>query len=188
MRAGAEMSPEEFGALMERMNMVKMNELRVRVDEFVRDPATAAALKPWYALFCKRPCFHDEFLQAFNEPGVQLVDTDGKGVERITGNSVVVDGVEYRVDCLIYATGFEVGTAFTRRIGYDLTGRDGRSLSAYWADDMRSLHGMHVHGFPKRIHRRGQTRRLHRQLRAPGRGVREAVEVHHRPRPRRRRA
>ena len=79
---------------------------------------------------------------------MQLVDTDGKGVERITGNSIVVDGVEYRVDCLIYATGFEVGTAFTRRIGYDLTGRDGRSLSAYWADDMRSLHGMHVHGFP----------------------------------------
>ena len=148
MRVGAEMSPEEFGALMERMNMVKMNELRARVDEFVQDPATAEALKPWYALFCKRPCFHDEFLQAFNEPGVQLVDTDGKGVERITVNSVVVDGVEYGVDCLIYATGFEVGTAFTRRIGYDLTGRDGRSLSAYWADDMRSLHGMHIHGFP----------------------------------------
>jgi cation diffusion facilitator CzcD-associated flavoprotein CzcO len=147
-RAGAEKSPEEFGAMMERMNMVKMNELRSRIDELVQDPATAEGLKPWYALFCKRPCFHDQFLQAFNEPGVQLVDTDGKGVERITENSLVVAGVEYEVDCLIYATGFEVGTAFTRRIGYDLIGRDGRKLSEYWANDMITLHGMHTHGFP----------------------------------------
>ena len=147
-QAGADLSPAELGALMERLNVVKMNELRARVDELVRDPATAAALKPWYALFCKRPCFHDEYLQAFNDPAVELVDTDGKGVERITENSVVVGGVEYAVDCLIYATGFEVGTAYTRRAGYDLTGRDGRTLSAYWADGMRSLHGMHVHGFP----------------------------------------
>jgi len=148
MKAGAEISPEEFGALMERMNMGKMNELRTRVDEHVQDPATAAALKPWYALFCKRPCFHDEFLQAFNEPAVKLVDTDGKGCERITENAVVVDGVEYEVDCLIYATGFEVGTAFTQRIGYELIGRDGRKLSAHWGEDMRSLHGTHTHGFP----------------------------------------
>ena len=147
-RAGGDLSPTELGALMERLNVVKMNELRARVDEVVRDPATAAALKPWYALFCKRPCFHDEYLQAFNDPAVQLVDTDGKGVERITENSVLVGGVEYAVDCLIYATGFEVGTAYTRRAGYDLTGRDGRTLSAYWADGMRSLHGMHVDGFP----------------------------------------
>ncbi|MDA8627632.1 NAD(P)/FAD-dependent oxidoreductase [Pseudomonadales bacterium] len=148
MKEGAEMSPEEFGALMERMNMDKMNELRARVDELVQDPATAAMLKPWYALFCKRPCFHDEFLQAFNEPAVQLIDTDGKGCERITEKGVVVDGVEYEVDCLIYATGFEVGTAFTQRIGYELTGRDGLKLSESWADDMRSMHGMHAHGFP----------------------------------------
>jgi cation diffusion facilitator CzcD-associated flavoprotein CzcO len=148
-QAGKEMSPEEFGALMERMNMVKMNELRARIDEHVKDPDTAEALKPWYALFCKRPCFHDQYLRAFNEPGVQLVDTDGKGIERITEDSLVVAGVEYEVDSIIYATGFEVGTEFTRRIGYDITGRDGRKLSEYWPGrSMITLHGMHVHGFP----------------------------------------
>ena len=147
-QARDELSPEEFGVLMERMNVVKMNELRVRIDEHVEDADTAAALKPWYALFCKRPCFHDDYLKAFNEPAVQLVDTDGRGVERITANSIIVADAGYEVDCLIYATGFEVGTAFTQRIGYDLIGRDGRKLSEYWSDSMISLHGMHVHGFP----------------------------------------
>ena len=82
-------------------------------------------LKAWYRQLCKRPCFHDEYLQAFNEPGTHLVDTDGKGVERITETGVVAAGGEYEVDCIIYASGFEVGTEYTRRAGFDPIGRDG---------------------------------------------------------------
>ena len=73
------------------------------------DPATAEALKPYYRQFCKRPCFHNEYLEPFNRPNVTLVDTKGKGVERITKKGVVVEGREYELDCLIYASGFEVG-------------------------------------------------------------------------------
>ena len=61
---------------------------------------------------------------------------------------MVVGGVEYEVDCIIYASGFEVGTPFERRAGYDTRGRDGVQLSDYWADGMRTLHGQHVNGFP----------------------------------------
>ncbi|MEZ5340956.1 MAG: hypothetical protein R2706_05775 [Acidimicrobiales bacterium] len=118
------------------------------VDELVHDEATAEALKPWYRQLCKRPCFHDEYLQAYNEPGTYLIDTDGKGVERITETAVVVDGVEYEVDLLIYASGFEVGTDYARRSGFDLVGRNGRRLSEHWADGMLSLHGIHMAGFP----------------------------------------
>ncbi|MFX9630929.1 hypothetical protein ABTO69_20470, partial [Acinetobacter baumannii] len=75
-------------------------------------------------------------------------DTDGKGVEKITDNGVIVAGKEYELDCLIYASGFEVGTEYKRRAGFDLTGRDGTKLSDYWAEGMRSKHGIHVHGFP----------------------------------------
>ncbi|MBL6617883.1 MAG: monooxygenase, partial [Reyranella sp.] len=102
----------------------------------------------WYRQLCKRPCFHDSYLQAFNLPGVRLVDTDGKGVERITPAGVIVAGVEYPLDCLIYASGFEVGTEYRRRAGFDLVGRDGEKLSEHWKDGMRTKHGMHVHGFP----------------------------------------
>lgn len=129
-------------------DFAKMEEIRSRVDELVADPATAEALKPWYGYFCKRPCFHDEYLQAFNRDNVTLVDTRGRGVERITGTGAVVDGTEYRLDCLVFATGFEVGTDYCRRTGFDVIGRDGVTLTAKWADGVRTLHGLHVSGFP----------------------------------------
>jgi cation diffusion facilitator CzcD-associated flavoprotein CzcO len=139
---------EELLADFETADHEKMSEIRARVDAIVQDPATAQALKAWYRQLCKRPCFHDEFLAAFNLPSVHLVDTDGGGVGRITADGVVVAGVEYPVDCIIYASGFEVGTEPTRRYGFDITGRDGVRLSEYWSGGMRSLHGVHVHGFP----------------------------------------
>jgi cyclohexanone monooxygenase len=133
---------------MELADFEKMEQIRSRVDEIVEDPDTAAALKPWYRQFCKRPCFHDEYLQAFNRPNVSLVDTDGRGVERITEKGLVVGAQEFEVDCIIYATGFEVGTDYTRRSGYDVMGVEGILLSEHWKGGMRSLHGMHMNGFP----------------------------------------
>ncbi len=133
---------------MEMADFEKMEQVRARVDDIVRDPNPAAALKPWYRQFCKRPCFHDEYLQTFNRPNVHLVDTDGRGVDRITRDGVVVGDTEYPLDCLIYATGFEVGTDYTRRSGYDAVGAGGMKLSEYWSDGVKSMFGMHVHGFP----------------------------------------
>jgi cation diffusion facilitator CzcD-associated flavoprotein CzcO len=126
----------------------KMNEIRARVDAVVRDPATAERLKPWYRQLCKRPCFHDEYLDAYNHPNTHLVDTDGLGVERIDETGCWVGGEHYELDCLIFASGFEVGTPHTRRNGFEAVGRDGLSLTDYWTDGMRTLHGMHVHNFP----------------------------------------
>jgi cyclohexanone monooxygenase len=139
---------DDLATILELADFDKMEQIRSRVDELVTDPATAAALKPWYRQFCKRPCFHDEYLQSFNRDSVALVDTDGQGIDRITPRGVVVGETEYELDCLIFATGFEVGTDYTRRAGYDVTGSRGATLSDYWADGMRSLHGIHVHGFP----------------------------------------
>lgn len=61
-----------------------MDSLRERVDVVVNDPATAEKLKPWYGKTCKRICFHDDYLPAFNRPNVHLIDTDGRGVDGIT--------------------------------------------------------------------------------------------------------
>ncbi len=133
---------------IEAVDGEKMNEIRARVDAIVRDPATAQQLKPWYRQLCKRPCFHDDYLSAYNLPSVRLIGNDGKGAERITPDAVVAAGVRYPADCIIYASGFEADTEPTGRYGFDLTGRDGVRLSGYWAKGMRSLHGIHVHGFP----------------------------------------
>jgi cyclohexanone monooxygenase len=139
---------ENPAELMQLADFKKMEQVRARVDQEVRDPAKAEALKPWYNQFCKRPCFHDEYLATFNRPNVHLVDTQGRGVDRITETGVVANGQEFEVDCLIYATGFEVGTDYARRAGYQVYGKDGVSLSEKWAGGMETFHGFHVRGFP----------------------------------------
>ena len=143
-----DLSGKAIKEIMETANFEKMNEIRARVDELVSDSDTAESLKPYYRMFCKRPCFHDEYLQTFNRDNVTLVDTDGQGVERITESGLVVDGVEYEVDCIIYSTGYEVGTSYASRTGYEIHGEGGQSLSEKWEDGARTLHGMFVHGFP----------------------------------------
>jgi len=146
--ASPDLSPEGLARNLELADFEKMNQIRSRVDEIVADSGTAEALKPWYRQFCKRPCFHDDYLATFNRPNVHLVDTEGRGVERITPKGIVANGTEYEIDCLIYATGFEVGTEYTRRAGYEVYGRDGVSLTEKWADGARTLHGFHTTGFP----------------------------------------
>ncbi|MEJ6704443.1 MAG: flavin-containing monooxygenase [Pseudomonadales bacterium] len=134
--------------IVELANFEKMNEIRARAEELVNDPNTAEELKPYYAMFCKRPCFHDDYLPTFNRPSVELIDTNGQGVDRITEKGVVVDGKEYEVDCIIFGTGFEVGTDYTRRAGYDIVGKQGQKLSDKWQDGMKTFHGMQSNGFP----------------------------------------
>ena len=138
----------ELGKVMEMADFEKMNQIRARADATVHDKTTAEALKPYYRQFCKRPCFHDEYLPTFNRPNVTLVNTDGKGIDRITEKGVVANGQEYEVDCIIFASGFEVGTPLERRAGYEVYGKGGLTLSDKWKDGVATLHGMQTRGFP----------------------------------------
>ena len=128
--------------------MRKMEQTRQRIDAVVEDKATAEALKPYFHYFCKRPCFHDEYLETYNRPNVSLVDTHGKGVERITPTGVVVEGTEYPLDCLIFATGFDFLTDYCREAGIEIVGPGGVPLSHHWEEGPRTLHGIQTHGFP----------------------------------------
>jgi len=145
-------SQEDATKILEIADFKKMNQIRARVEEMVKDKQAAEALKPWYRQFCKRPAFNDDYLPTFNRPNVTLVDTEGKGVERITRTGVVVNGKEYKVDCLIFSTGFEVGTAYTRRANMEVRGRNGLTLTEHWSDGMKTLHGNSSHGFPNLFH------------------------------------
>jgi cyclohexanone monooxygenase len=140
---------EERNRVVELADFRQMNRLRQRVEETVGDAATAESLKPYYRQMCKRPTFNDEFLDCFNRDNVTLVDvSESRGVERITPTGVVANGVEYEVDCIIYATGFEISSDFRRRLGIEINGRDGRSLFDHWADGLKTLHGFTTRGFP----------------------------------------
>jgi len=139
---------EDEARALELLDFQLMEGIRARVDEIIEDPATAEALKPWYKVSCKRPCFHDDYLPAFNRPNVTLVDTHGRGVDRITPKGLVVGDTEHAVDCIIYASGFENQTFYTHRLGFDPKGIGGVSLSEAWEHGPWTLHGIHTHGFP----------------------------------------
>jgi cyclohexanone monooxygenase len=136
------------GVLDEIDDFRKMEEIRQRAADIVRDPATAEGLKPWYRALCKRPTFNDEYLETFNRPNVTLLDTDGQGIERVTPTGIVVKGVEYDVDCLVFASGFQVTAPFAARLGYDVVGRGGVKLSEKFANGIVTLYGMQTAGFP----------------------------------------
>jgi cyclohexanone monooxygenase len=140
---------EEVMLRSEIADFQKMNEIRARCDEEVTNKDAAEKLKPWYRQFCKRPTFNDEYLATFSRDNVELVDvSDSKGVERITEHGVVANGRTYEVDCIIYATGFEITTSAHRRVDFDTKGRNGVSLYDHWGDGFRTLHGLTSHGFP----------------------------------------
>jgi cyclohexanone monooxygenase len=133
---------------MLRAEYRKMEAVRRRIDATVADRATAEALKPWYHYFCKRPGFSDDYLQTFNRPNVTLVDTGGQGVERITPTGVVAGGKDYALDCLVFATGFDFMTSYTREAGLAISGRGGMPIEAHWSRGARTLWGMQTRGFP----------------------------------------
>ena len=144
-----EITPQEAAEMAEIADFKKMNGIRQRVDDTVKNGEVADLLKPWYRQFCKRPTFNDEFLPTFNRENVTLVDTSiNKGIDRITEKGIVANGVEYELDCIIFATGFEVGTVYTRRAGFEVTGQDGKTLSEHFAGGLKTFHGFSSHGFP----------------------------------------
>jgi cyclohexanone monooxygenase len=148
-----QLSPQQFAELREEEDYRLMERLRRRVDSIVTDKATAEALKPYYRFMCKRPCSSDSYYETFNRPNVKLLDVSStRGLERMTETGIVANGVEYAVDCVLFASGFEVSSELSRRWGIDVVeGRDGLSLYDHWRDGYRTFHGMTTHGFPNQF-------------------------------------
>ena len=145
-----ELGIEELLALREEHDHRTMERMRRRVDEIVGDRDTAERLKPYYRFLCKRPCSNDNYYPAFNLPHVELIDvSDTRGLEAFTARGFLHQGLEYEVDCVILASGYEQTSSLRKRWSFDvLEGRDGRSLFDHWEQGYRTLHGMSTHGFP----------------------------------------
>jgi cyclohexanone monooxygenase len=147
------LTPQELAEVKETEDYRAMERLRRRVDTIITDKKTAETLKAWYRFGCKRPCFNDDYLPTFNRPNVTLVDVSStKGVERITEEGLVANGIAYEADCIIYSTGYEFTTDLRRRYGVAaIDGRDGISLYDDWSDGYKTLHGIMAHGFPNQL-------------------------------------
>ena len=141
----AALSREEKIRKQENANIDYMMRIHKRIEQTVKDPETAGALKPWYMFMCKRPCFHNEYLPSFNLPTVHLVDTHGKGITQINEQGPLFEDTQYELDLLIYATGFEVQKT---GIYNSIVGKDGLDLDDKYADGVRTLLGIHTQGYP----------------------------------------
>lgn len=147
-RLGRKATTEELAVITEMNDFRLMNQVRARVRETVKDPATAAILEPWYRWWCKRAGWHDDYLETFNRDNVRVVDTDGRGIEAFTPTGVVAGDSEHEIDCLIMATGFDAPNSFKELTGFEITGSEGRTLSDHWSDGVRTLHGVATDRFP----------------------------------------
>jgi cyclohexanone monooxygenase len=142
---------EEEAAALEQLDFDNVQMIRDHIANIVTDPEIAKKLMPWYSQACKRPCFHDEYLPAFNRSNVHLVDTDGHGINEIGENGPIFDGVEYPVDLLIFASGYEVTSDYHHRLGFDPKGRGGVPLSQAWGTGPSTLQGVLTRGFPNML-------------------------------------
>ncbi len=145
-----QLTPEQFMERREEVDYQVMDRFRSRVDELIKDPDLAERLKPYYRFLCKRPLSSDTFYPSLTQDNVTLIDTsDTQGLELITETGFRQNGVDYEVDCIIFASGFEVSSSLERRWGFDaVDGRDGKSLYDHWRNGPKTLHGTMTHGFP----------------------------------------
>ncbi|MDG2471953.1 MAG: NAD(P)/FAD-dependent oxidoreductase [Pseudomonadales bacterium] len=147
-RVGMPDSEASLDLLNEEVDCYKMSQLRRRIDQNVNDEKVAEALKPWYRQWCKRPCFHDEYLSTYNRDNVTLVDTQGNGIEKIEQGNIIANNQKFSVDCIIFATGFDFFPDIKRRLQCKIIGLNNKELSEEWQHGVRSLFGMHSQDFP----------------------------------------
>jgi cation diffusion facilitator CzcD-associated flavoprotein CzcO len=116
---------------------------RRHLERSVPDPELRASLAPDYRIGCKRILISNDYLPALTQPNVDLV---AAGLAEVRERSVVAaDGTEHEVDTIIFGTGFHVTDI---PVADRITGREGLSLKARWADGMRAYKGTAVAGFP----------------------------------------
>jgi cyclohexanone monooxygenase len=119
---------------------------RQKIRGIVKDPATAELLCPDNVFGCKRLCVDTGYFETYNLPHVKLVDVSRTPIERFTADGIEVDGVEYKLDAVVCATGFAAMTGSFDKIR--ITGRNGLTLSGKWRAGPRAYLGIASVGFP----------------------------------------
>ncbi len=128
-------------------NEVSAEFVRARIRDIVHDPRTAEVLTPRdYPLGTKRICLDTGYFATFNRDNVTLVSVKETPIERVTRGGLVVDGTEYPVDVIVFATGYDAMTGPLNAI--KINGSGGQALRDKWADGPRTYLGLASAGFP----------------------------------------
>jgi cation diffusion facilitator CzcD-associated flavoprotein CzcO len=119
-----------------------------KIREVVKDPETARKLTNFdHAYSTKRPIIDSQYFEAYNRDNVSLVDVKAAPIEAITPDGVrTADGVEHKLDIIIFATGYDGVTGALLRM--NIKGRDGLALNDLWAEGPKTYLGLQVADFP----------------------------------------
>lgn len=123
------------------------NFVRAKIREIVRDPITAEKLTPYdHPLGSKRLPIDTYYYETFNRPNVTLVDLRSTPIVEITPQGLRTSALDYPLDDIVFATGFDAVTGALLRI--DIRGRGGLGLRTKWADGPHTYLGLQTAGFP----------------------------------------
>lgn len=109
----------------------------------VADAQLRRTLTPDYRFGCKRPLFSSDYYPAMTRANVEAV---GRGIAAVNADGVVdTEGVSYKVDTIVWATGFDARSMLGR---LRVVGRDRQTLAEAWAASPEAYYGTMVKGFP----------------------------------------
>jgi cation diffusion facilitator CzcD-associated flavoprotein CzcO len=110
---------------------------------FADRPDLKEAVTPTYPFWGKRLIYASTYYPALKRENVELIP---RAVTRVTESGVIdTEGVEYPVDVLVLATGFQP----TNYLAYlQVIGRNGQELHDYWQGEPTAFLGITVPGFP----------------------------------------
>lgn len=116
---------------------------RSHIKKQIADPALRAKVTPDYTIGCKRILISNDYYPALAQDNVEVI-TDS--IAEVRANSIVdTNGVERKVDAIIYGTGFKAQDPMPRGTVF---GRGGVDLLDAWKDGPEAYLGLSVAGFP----------------------------------------
>lgn len=109
----------------------------------VKDPWLRRQLTPDFVPGCKRMLVSSDYYPALQRHNCKLIDWP---IATLSPAGIrTSDGIEHHLDCIVFATGYDVHLTGPP---FEVRGLGGRSLRAEWADGAQAYKSINAHGYP----------------------------------------
>ena len=121
--------------------------VREKIRARIKDPKIADLVTPRnHGFGTYRVPLENGYYDVFNQDNVELIDARSTPIEGFTETGITVGGRDIALDVVILATGFNAGTGSLTKM--NIHGRDDRSLTTEFDEDIRTTMGLQIHGYP----------------------------------------
>lgn len=109
----------------------------------VEDDWMRRQLTPDFRIGCKRVLVSNDYYPALQQDNAELITWP---IARLAPNGIrTSDGVEHQLDCIVFATGFDVSKSGTP---FPVKGLEGRRLDQEWQGGAQAYKSINVAGYP----------------------------------------